>query len=211
MMARPVHPVTLVSKQLAQHIARVRKRTTGQREEKKTRARPVAETRRQTHSRMFLCFCRQERWSTVTEELGGSLRSAGTLQETKWGPAPLMDQYVPAGPEGCRFFSSQSLTISLLSPVSLSLSSGLPVPFASTSVLSPSARRLPLLLLLHSVIISSVTPIFLSPSLFLYYSFLLAAPPHPPPPFLPPVASFVSPAHLFVLVLLQVCVLDLRK
>lgn len=116
MMARPVHPVTLVSKQLAQHIARVRKGTTGQREEKKTRARPVAETRRQTHSRMFLCFCRPERWSTVTEELGGSLRSAGTLQETKWGPAPLMDQYVPAGPEGCRFFSSQSLTISLLSP-----------------------------------------------------------------------------------------------
>lgn len=201
-----MHPVTLVSKQLAQHIARVRKRTTGQREEKKTRARPVAETRRQTHSRMFLCFCRPERWSTVTEELGGSLRSAGTLQETKWGPAPLMDQYVPAGPEGCRFFSSQSLTISLLSPVSLSLSSGLPVPFASSSVLSPSARRLPLLLLLlHPVIISSVTPIFLSPSLFLYYSFLLA------PPFLLPVASFVSPAHLFVLVLLQVCVLDLRK
>lgn len=48
-----------------------------------------------------------------------------------------------------------------VSSVSLSLSSGLPVPFTSSSVLSPSARPLPLLLP-HPVIISSVTPVFSS-------------------------------------------------
>lgn len=41
---------------------------------------------------IFLCFCRLERWSTVTEELGASLRSAGTLQEIKWVQVLRMDQ-----------------------------------------------------------------------------------------------------------------------
>lgn len=103
-----------------------------------------------------------------TGALVHSYRGTGGIFEVCWNAAG--DKVGASASDGSvrtgRPWGLLLLLFSVLHHLSLSLSSGLPVPFASSSVLSPSTRPLPLLLP-HPVIILSVTPVFASISVSL--------------------------------------------